>query len=325
MSYLALLIAAVIETLLPEGAFDGTRRSLARFNQELEIDLAALGAPSFAHLQWWIPVLLWLLGAYFLHQLLWSTWPALGGAFSVLVLLYGLRFRQLNDVLTNIQLYLNQGDFYRARERVSLWLKEYDGSEVHIHRPEELVYHTVAHGVERALRQYFALVFWFLMVPGPSGLVFYLMVHWSVVREREMWESQAFPHERATMSEDWQESKARALCSARFVLFALEWLPARLLALTIGLLSQLDDAALAWRQAKINSRFSNRAPLTAVCFGAVGLGSGQGHANDTNDEPMELPVQVLQSFRQLMFKCAMLWLLVGLVLALLGWMPAAPL
>ncbi|HEX4917044.1 MAG TPA: hypothetical protein VFV43_04010 [Limnobacter sp.] len=324
MSYLALLLATVIETLLPEGLFDGTRRTLHRFNQELEIDLAALGAPRFAQVQWWIPVAIWMLGIYFLHQLLWGITPFLGGALSMLVLLYGLRFRQLNDVLTSTQLFLNQGDFFRARERIVLWLKEYDGTELHLHRQEELVYHAVAHGAERALRQYFCLLFWFLLVPGPLGLVLYLMIHWSVVRERQVWETQAFPDERASMSQEWQQHRLRALCSARFMLFAMEWLPARLLALTVGLLTQLDDAALAWRQAKAHSRFSNRAPLTAVCFGAVGLNAlphGPSQASEVHDE---VSVQALQQFRQLMFKCAVVWLLLALGLALLGWIPELP-
>ncbi|HEX4880080.1 MAG TPA: hypothetical protein VFV39_09575 [Limnobacter sp.] len=321
MSYLALLLATIIETLLPEGLFDGTRRTLHRFNQELEIDLTALGAPRFAHLQWWIPVMLWLLGAYFLHQVLWSMSPLVAGAFSTLVLLYGLRFRQLNDVLTSTQLYLNQGDFFRARERIAVWLKEYDGTEIHLHRPEELVYHAVSHGVERALRQYFALVFWFLTVPGPLGLLIYLLVHWSVVRERQVWESQTFPHERLSLHEAWQSHRAKAMLSPRFVLFAMEWLPARLLALTIGLLAQLDDAALAWRQAKTHSRFSNRAPLTAVCFDAVGLGALPEVSVEPVEDRTEVSVQALQQFRQLMFKCAVAWMMLALLFALLGWLP----
>ena len=57
MSYLALLIAVVCETFLPDGLFTRARDWVDRFNQELEINLEALGAPGYTHLQRAQPVL----------------------------------------------------------------------------------------------------------------------------------------------------------------------------------------------------------------------------------------------------------------------------
>ncbi|MCR2746267.1 hypothetical protein [Limnobacter parvus] len=329
MSYLALLVAVVCETLLPDGLFTRARNWVDRFNQELEIDLEALGAPGYVHLQWLAPLVVWLLGVYFLYQVLWVVSPIAAGGFSVLLMLYGLRFRHFAVVFTNAQLFLNQGDFFRARELLLDWMKEYDGVEHVIHRPGELVFHAIYHGAERALRQYFGLFFWFLVLPGPLGLVVYLMVHWSVIRERDMWHMKAFAQERPTMQEAWESGKWKAAISPRFVLYALEWLPARLLALTVGLVSQLDDTALAWRAAKSQSRFSNRAPLTAVFFTAVGLVGGSAFdpassaAAEGQQINQETQVQALQQFRQLVFKCAVVWLAVALLFALLGWLPSS--
>lgn len=319
MAYIALLMAVVLETFLPDGFFTRVRDWFRQFHQELEINLEALGAPRYAHLQWLAPLLVWYLGVYFVYKVLWVLSPMAAGAFSVLVLVYGLRFRHFAVVFTNTQLFLNQGDFFRAREMLLLWMKDYDGSEPVIHRPSELVFHAIYHGTERALRQYFSLIFWFLLMPGPMGVVVYLMVHWSVVRERDAWQAQAFAHDLPSMQEAWDHNKWRAIQTPRFVLFAMEWLPARLLALTVGLVSQLDDAAMAWRATKAQSRFSNRAPLTAVFFTAVGL--SQGLTPDVQPLSDENQVQALQQFRQLVFKCAVVWLLVALVFALLGWLP----
>ncbi|HEX4856848.1 MAG TPA: hypothetical protein VFV28_08545, partial [Limnobacter sp.] len=170
MSYLALLLAVLSETLLPDRLFSAARSWVDRFNQELEIDLDALGAPSLAHLQWLAPLLVWLLLLYIVHLVCWVISPVAAGLLSMLVLLYGLRFRHFAEVFTSAQLFLNQGDFYRARELLLNWMKEYDGSEPIIHRPAELVYQAVHHGSERALRQYFSLLFWFLLIPGPFGV-----------------------------------------------------------------------------------------------------------------------------------------------------------
>lgn len=328
MSYIALLLSVVLETFLPDDLFMRARNWVDRFNQELEINLEALGAPRYAHLQWWVPLLIWVLGVYFFHQVLWVMSPIASGVLSVILMLYGLRFRHFAVVFTNAQLFLNQGDFFRARELLLMWMKEYDGIEPVIHRPGELVFHAIYHGTERALRQYFSLFFWFLLVPGPVGLVVYLMAHWSVIRERDVWQqAQAFAQERPSMQEAWESNSLKAAFSPRFVLFAMEWIPARLLALTVGLVSQLDDAALAWRAAKNHSRFSNRAPLTAVIFTAVGLVGGAAFdpsfkaATDGQLWSEETQVQALQQFRQLVFKCAVVWLAVALVFALLGWLP----
>lgn len=329
MSYLALLFAVVCETFLPDGLFTRARDWVDRFNQELEINLDALGAPRYAHLQWLVPLFIWVLGIYFLYKVLWAMSPVAAALLSVLLMLYGLRFRHFAVVFTNAQLFLNQGDFFRARELLLVWMKEYDGTEPVIHRPGELVFHAIYHGTERALRQYFSLFFWFLLIPGPMGLVVYMLVHWSVVRERDVWQAQAFAHERPGMQECWESNRLKAALSPRFVLFAMEWLPARLLALTAGLVSQLDDAALAWRAAKSYSRFSNRAPLTAVFLTAVGLvgGAALNHSSKGATEAAlpneETQVQALQQFRQLVFKCAVVWLVVALMLALLGWLPGS--
>ena len=113
------------------------------------------------------------------------------------------------------------------------------------------------------------------------------------------------------MHDLWRTSPLKALFTPRFVLYALEWLPARLLAFTIGLLAQLDDAALAWRNAKSHSRFSNRAPLTSVFMVAVGL----------IQSVADTQVQALQLFRQLVLKCALVWLIVAGVLAVSGFLP----
>lgn len=327
MSYLALLLALLCESVLPDRVFIQARDWMDRFNQELEINLESLGAPSYSHLQWLAPLLVWLLILYFTHQVFWVVSPTLAALLGVVVLLYGLRFRHFAEIFTNAQLFLNQGDFFRARELLLTWMKDYDGSEPVIHRPGELVFQAVYHGSERALRQFFSLIFWFLLVPGPFGVAVYLLTHWSMLRERDLWQLQAFAHEeRPTLQQAWTGNAWKAAFTPRFVLYAMEWLPARLLAFTVGLLTQLDDSVLAWRAAKNHSRFSNRAPLTAVFFNAVGLGGGVQpldvsplSTDDVLPPSEDSQVQALQRFRQLVLKCALVWIVVALVITGLGW------
>ena len=76
----------VCETFLPDGLFTRARDWVDRFNQELEINLEALGAPRYAHLQWLVPLLIWVLGVYFLYQVLWTVSPLAAGFLSVFLL-----------------------------------------------------------------------------------------------------------------------------------------------------------------------------------------------------------------------------------------------
>ena len=68
MAFLALLLAMVLEVLLPEPLFARQRAWVAGVSAEFEINLAALGAPRWVAWQWWVPVLVWLLGAWLLHS-----------------------------------------------------------------------------------------------------------------------------------------------------------------------------------------------------------------------------------------------------------------
>lgn len=318
MSFLALMLAIVLETVLPTDFFDRLKTRMQNMTLELEIDLAALGLLRFTHLQWWVPVLIWVLGVLLIHWLLMVVSPALAGAFSVLVLLCGLRFKHFTQVFTNLQLFLNQGDFYRARALYQDWLKTYDQTEAHVHTTPELIVCAVGHGAERALRQCFGLIFWFLALPGPVGPVFYMFVLWSVNRERQRAMQHDLSVEHPSMPDLWKAGKLKASCGPRFVLLFLEWIPARLLALSVALFGQFDEAVLAWRQARSHTAFSNRAPLVAVFLSGVGLSFKPTEPVAGAVVLREGPVNALVAFRRLLFRSLMVWLLLALLLALLG-------
>ena len=314
MSFLALLIAVVAETLLPDGLFDRARGYVNRLSQEFELDFVAFGVPAFAYLQWLCPVFIWLMITYLLNHFLFAWSVFLSGAFSVALLLYGLRFRHFAVVFTNLQLFLNQGDFFRAKDNLLIWIKSFGEVEPPIHNAGQVIFNAIVHGAERALRQFFSLIFWFLLVPGPFGVVLYLTVCWCVAREKEKW-MYALATEPFSLAQLWESERMHALFSPRFALYVMEWFPARLLALCIGVFGQYEDMVLAWRQGQMHTRFSNRAPLTAVCLNAVGLVALSAEVTP------DIQVQALRRFRQIIFKCAIAWLVLAMILALFGVLP----
>lgn len=317
MAFFALILAVILETFLSTDPLDAFKARVQQFSVQFEVRFDRLGAPSLVVLQWVVPVLVWCGLAWLAHRFLNNLYSPLAGLFSLFVLVYALRFRQMAEVFTNLQLFLNQGDFYRARELYLDWHKTYGLNEPHIHNPEELMIDAVSHGAERALRQYFAPVFLFLLIPGPVLLVFYLGVLYSVTQDKARHQQLELAVEHPTMSELWAKSRIQAIANPRFVLYALEWIPTRLLGLTIGLLAQFDDTLFAWRQALLHSRFSNRAPLAAACLTAVGL-SGDATRGRSDSTGGASPLML---FRRLLFRSIVVWLGLALLLAVVGLLP----
>ena len=88
-------------------------------------------------------------------------------------------------------------------------------------------------------RQVFATLFWFTVLPGPAGAVLYRAA--------------------ALLAEEWQGdakgadttpiAQARAVFGrpARTLLFLLDWVPARLTALSFAIVGDFEDAVFCWR------------------------------------------------------------------------------
>jgi adenosylcobinamide-phosphate synthase len=307
LAYFLLVFAILIETLLPDRFYQRAQVLVDRIGREFEIDTIRLGAPSLQLYQWWVPVLAWVVGMVCLHRVLNELQPVLAVLLNILVLLYGLRFKHFADVFTSLHLFLNQRDFVRAKTLLSEWVTEYGSPPPDVQCPDELIAFAVRHGAERALRQFFCIVFWFFVTPGLSGVVLYMAVLWSVVRERQLWQQQHPQQEHPTVQTLFAHSLTQTALSPRSILFVLEWLPTRLLLLTIAFMSQFDEVLLSWRLAASAHRgMSNRSLLTAVCLTVVGV---TGYVS---------PPQALRQFRQLILRCVLVWLFAALGLVVLG-------
>lgn len=335
MSFVAILIALFAETLLPQAMLARIKAMNSRFTTELEVDLAALGAPRLVFLQWWVPVLLWVAGVYFLQDVMGQMgwFPLL--AFNVIALLYGLRFWHFSEVFTTMALFLSQGDFFRARETFLDWVSYYNHTNPHIRTQKELIWHAVDHGVDRALRQFFTLLFYYMILPGPTGVALYIAVFWSVQREQQRWQIEDLMTEHLSLQAHYEQNRLHALFSPRYILYLMEWVPARLLALTWIVMGFADDYSTLWREARQHSPLSNRAPLAAVGLAAVGLRGSvvepkielQGEKQEVDESP-ELQddtgwndLLALSAFRNLVLRSAIAWLVLAAVLSMISLTP----
>jgi len=156
--------------------------------------------------------------------------------------------------------------------------------------------------VLNALRRWFAVLFWFLLL-GPAGALGYRLLALTAVSPM-----------RARVSPPTQ-------LAARRVLGWVEWPVAQLMALSMALVGNFDTAWTAWRQAHGERWMAGIAFLGEVARASVGAELRE-EAHDYTDAGL-LPVwQRLPELRDAMsltWRMLMLWLAVLALLVIAGW------
>jgi cobalamin biosynthesis protein CobD/CbiB len=184
---------------------------------------------------------------------------------------------------------------------------------------------SIEQGLADAYRQVFAVLFWFIVLPGPAGAVLYR----AVVLLAHEWKG-VVPGEDST---PMTRSHAEFGKPARGLLAVLDWVPARLTALSFAVVGDFEDAAYCWRmQAKSWPETEGGEAIGTVLAsgaGALGVQIG-GPLRQLGGEPFyrpELgiadPVQseVLPSAVGLVWRALVLWLLLILLITLANWAP----
>jgi adenosylcobinamide-phosphate synthase len=185
-------------------------------------------------------------------------------ALDVAVLFFALGFRQFSHPITVIQAALERGDADEARRRFADWRRRTDPQFDPTETSEgEIARQSIEYGVLAAHRHVFGVLFWFVVLPGPSGAVLYrlseyLARHWN----------------RAASSAD------AGLPPDPFGRFAqtsfawIDWLPARLTALGFAIVGDFEGAVHCWRHLSVDRRpnlVGDRMVILAAAGGAMGI------------------------------------------------------
>ncbi|MBI5329827.1 MAG: cobalamin biosynthesis protein [Betaproteobacteria bacterium] len=212
-------------------------------------------------------MLAWALAVLPLTGLAWAlerhTGPVLGGMFSVWALYFALGHKSLHDHLRPVATALAAGDDAAAREYVSRVVSR-DSAALDI----------AASGVETALENgndgVFGALFWFA-VAGAPGAVLYRLAN--------------------TLDAMWGYKNPRYLAfgwAAARLDDALNYVPARLTALTYALLGKSRLALACWRKQAPVWDSPNAGPVMAAGAGALGLqlGGPARYAGEWHDRPV---------------------------------------
>ena len=218
-----------------------------------------------------------------------------------IVVLYGsLRFLGTVGELAAIEKRLRDGDVAGAARRLSQW----QGAAVDADDAGSVARLAAEHALREAHHGVFAPLFWYLVLPGPLGLVLYPLA-W---RAATSWEGLADPQER-----DFGWFAARAFR-------AIDWIPQRLTAFAFAVVGDFEDAIYCWRSqaaawirpeegivlasgaGALGARLGDPVSENGAIVARPALGVGEGAREDS-----------LASLEGLLWRALALWLVVYLL------------
>ena len=222
-----------------------------------------------------------------------------------IVVLYGtLRFLATTAELSAIERMLRVGDTTGAATRLAIW----QGEPVSADDTGSIARLSVEQGLREAHHGVFAPLFWYLVLPGPLGLILYPLA-W---RAAVAWSQSA-----ASAENDFGWFAARAF-------HAIDWVPQRLTAFAFAVVGDFENAIFCWRSqaaawirpeegivlasgaGALGTRLGDPVSRAGSLFFRPGLGTGESAREDA-----------LASLEGLLWRALALWLVVYLLAAAL--------
>ena len=259
MSFFAILFALLIEQARPlsrSNPIHGGVRAWA-FSVRGHFDA---GSVQHAWVSWALAVVLpalLALGVYWL--LVWSVgWPV-AVLWNVAVLYITLGFRQFSHHFTRIRDALESADEDSARATLAQW-QQVDVGEL---PRSEIVRHVIEYSVLASHRHVFGVLAWFSVCAalglGPAGAVVFRMSEF-VARH---WQRASQQPASAALQRVSQEAWT-----------VLNWLPARLTAMSFAIVGNFEEAIEGWRFHAQNFPNDNDGVLLAATAGAINVRLG---------------------------------------------------
>ena len=303
MAFFSILAAIVLEHVRPLRQPLPHYQRYTLFIHWLERKLNA-GEYSHGVIAWTLAVGPVLVGVWLVFFLLGGIGPFLGWVWNVAVLYLTLGFKYFSDDAERIARLLRAGELDAARAQLGGWR----GGDASQFSADDIARVTIEQVMAASLRQMFGVLFWFvLLLPlGPVGAVLFRTA--SILARR------------------WTDSRGRfGLCAQRIFHF-INWLPARLTALTYAIAGNFEDATYCWRTQSASWPETEEGVVLAAGAGAMGVKLGQSvnvggesvwrHELGTGQAP---DADCIDSAVSMIWRGLVIWLAAGLLIVIAGW------
>jgi len=266
MSLISLIIALLLEQWRPLADRSYLSSGVLRFADFLQQHFNA-GERSHGVIAWMLGVLPATLLAIAAYYLLYFLSPFLALAFNVLILYVTMGFRQVGHYFTDIHWALKSGDLDKARAILGQWR----GASCERLSAEEVARLTIEEALVASYQHVFAVVFWFVLLPGPSGAILYRL--------------SSFLHRRWAGGGDAELAAFGSFAAQVFRL--LDWAPARLTGIAFAVVGDFEDAAYCWRAQAAKWPDASLGIVLASGAGAMGVRLGMPFLSELN--PVDRP------------------------------------
>jgi len=305
MTFVTLFVALLLDRARPIPASSALHGWFGTYAGKLALDLNA-GKPVHGLVGWLAAVCPWAALALAVYFLLSAVDPVPAWVWSVIVLYACLGFRNVLQALRDIYAALHVGDVDRARQLLAQWR----GVSASDYSETDLAKVAIETGILRAQRELFGVLFWFVVLPGPTGAVLYRLAS-----ELEM---------------RWgRRPDEDSLAFGRFsrqAFAVLDWIPARLAAIGFAIAGDFEDAVSSWRSQAQTWFDPDEGIILASGAGAmrVQLGGPLPREIGVDFRPElgegDLPdAEHLQSTIYLLWRTLIVWLTVLLIFTLAQW------
>ncbi len=302
MSLVSLIIALLLEQWRPLADRKYLVSRAARFADYLQQHFNA-GERGHGMIAWALGVVPAMLLAIVAYYLLYHLSPFLALALNVLILYVTMGFRQVGHYFTDIHWALKSGDLDQARSILGQWR----GASCERLSAEEVARLTIEEALLASYRHVFAVVFWFVLLPGPIGAILYRM--------------SAFLHQRWAERSDNELAAFGSFTGQVFRL--LDWAPARLTGIAFAVVGDFEDAAYCWRTQAAKWPDPSLGVVLASGAGAMGVRLGMPFLSELSpvDRPElglgeEADVGFLDSTIGLVWRALVVILVILLLLAI---------
>jgi adenosylcobinamide-phosphate synthase len=301
MSLLSLIAALIIEQFRPLAYRRWIAEPVGALADFVEDQLNAgkvqQGAIAWASVALGITLLVGVL-----YYVLFAVSPLAAFALNVLVLYLTMGFRQFSHHFTEIHLALRMGEIDRARSLLAEWR----GVNKELWSSSDIARLAIERSLLASHRHVFAIVLWFVLLPGPCGAALYRVS--SVLAQR--W------------ADKTSEREPFGIFAQRAFDF-LDWLPQRATATAFAIVGNFEDAVHCWRTQAADWTERGAGIVLAAGAGALGVRLGMpfvenGEVEDRADIGVgaDADVDFMQSAVGLVWRALVLWLLVLFMLSL---------
>ncbi|HPW83216.1 MAG TPA: CobD/CbiB family protein [Rhodoferax sp.] len=301
MSFISILLALLIEQARPLAQINPVHNMVRNWVRWVMRNFDA-GKPQHGWLAWGLSVLLPVTLVCLIHWLLvWTLGWVAAVVWNVAVLYATLGFRQFSHHFTAIRDALHAGDEDQARQLLAQWMRM-DASAL---PGSEIVRHVIEHSILSAHRHVFGVFAWYTLLAalglGPAGAVLY--------RVSEYVYTYANRPARPTS----QPVSASVVENASSAWAAIDWLPARVTALSFAFVGSFEEAVDSWRKQAARFPNDNDGVVLAATAGAVNVKLGPKEWDTTGQTPQ--PVH-LRAVVGLVWRTVVMWMVFLALLSL---------